>query len=177
MGEQGEARNTGQQKTRAYASKGISRRLSDDTSSWQTGDSGAHAYSPTPPTNSIFSSSPMIPAILVMVAFLMLTTSPTTRGWLISATEIPGMAWATITGEPAKLPATEAKTPVWAKKQSGLYYCRGDVLFGRHPGMLIRQEKALTLGYRPANSDFCQDASRKAPAPDQSSVVRFLGID
>jgi hypothetical protein len=176
MGEQGEARKSNQQQTRAHAGKGATRRSADEPTSWGFGNSVAYGYRPATPTNTVFSSSPMIPAILLMVVFLTLLSSSTTRGWLISAGQIPNMAWASITGGTKKLPAPEASTTVWVKRQSGLYYCRGDVLFGRHPGSLMRQDKALTLGYRPASDAYCQDASRKAPARQESPVAQFLGI-
>lgn len=44
---------------------------------------------------------------------------------------------------------------VWAKKQSGFYYCPGNILFGTKQGRLVTQEKALTSGYRPAGGQYC----------------------
>ncbi len=177
MGEQGEGRNSNPQQAKTQSGKGTIRRLPDEPNSWEFGNSGAFGYRPATPTSAVFSSSPMIPAILLMVVFLTLLSSPTTRGWMVAASEIPSVAWTSVIGGTKKLPAPDASTIVWVKRQSGLYYCRGDVLFGRHPGSLMRQDKALTLGYRPANDEYCRDASRSAPARQGSSVVRFLGIN
>ena len=52
---------------------------------------------------------------------------------------------------------------VWAKKQAGFYYCRGDVLFGTKSGRLMTQDDALMSGYRPAGGQYC--------APDKEAEV------
>lgn len=56
-----------------------------------------------------------------------------------------------------KSPPPKGSVNVWAKKQVGFYYCRGDVLFGRKPGKLITQREALMSGYQPAARQYCSD--------------------
>ena len=54
---------------------------------------------------------------------------------------------------------------VWAMKDVGLYYCRGDVLFGSKPGKLMSQSEALSAGYL-ASVGTCTPGQ-----PDQSSAA------
>ena len=53
---------------------------------------------------------------------------------------------------------------VWAMKDVGLYYCRGDILFGSKPGKLMTQSEAVSAGYM-ASVGTCTHGQ-----PDQSSA-------
>ena len=53
---------------------------------------------------------------------------------------------------------------VWAIKDVGLYYCRGDILFGSSPGKLMTQSAAASAGYLPSVGT-CTHGQ-----PDQSSA-------
>lgn len=55
---------------------------------------------------------------------------------------------------PAALKPSD-RVSVWAKKQTGFYYCQGGILFGSKPGQLMTQAEALSSGYRPVGGEYC----------------------
>lgn len=70
----------------------------------------------------------------------------------------------------AKEPPREAMAPqrgqVWVKVQTGLYYCKGNALFGAKPGYFMTETDARVVGYQPSDG-------RCATAPsDQASVAQ-----
>jgi hypothetical protein len=59
---------------------------------------------------------------------------------------------------PASQPLTNPaalNAVVWAKKLSGIYYCRGSATFGQGPGSYMKQAKALDSGYQPEFGAYC----------------------
>lgn len=46
----------------------------------------------------------------------------------------------------------DQRVGVWVMKELGFYYCRGDVLFGHEPGVLMLQSDALAAGYQPSDA-------------------------
>ena len=57
---------------------------------------------------------------------------------------------------------------VWAMKDEGLYYCRGEILFGSKPGKLMTQSDAQTAGYLPFGGACTNGQSNQASAGNQA---------
>jgi len=124
------------------------------------GSHGAH-YKPSPSTHSPITSNPLIPAIVVLLAgFLVLSQSPI-RVWLTETENLPTLAGIFSFSHQEKAPSLSRAgegVGVWAKKQSGFYYCQGGTLFGSKPGEMMTQSDALTSGYRPAGGSYCANS-------------------
>ena len=65
--------------------------------------------------------------------------------------------------------AAEAGVRVWAIKEFGSYYCRGEILFGERPGRLMTQSDALVAGYRPSEGR-CTNNKRNQVDADNPMV-------
>lgn len=127
-------------------------------------DSASHAgskdglYKPSPSTHASITSNPLIPAVLLLlVGFLVLYSSPV-QTWLEETGDLPTLAQIfsfSRKQKPNVLPKEGENVSVWAKAQSGFYYCQGGTLFGNEPGTIMAQGDALTSGYRPFGGDYC----------------------
>jgi len=135
------------------------------------GSHGAH-YKPSPSTHSPITSNPLIPAcLLLLIGFMVVTLSPI-RVWLTEADDLPTLANIFSFSRKQKapsLPSTSEGVGVWAKKQSGFYYCQGGTLFGDKPGVMMTQVDALTSGYRPADRTYCANSQPVVASADGSS--------
>jgi guanyl-specific ribonuclease Sa len=135
------------------------------------GSHGAH-YKPSPSTHSPITSNPLIPAcLLLLIGFMVVTLSPV-RVWLTEVDDLPTLANIFSFSRNQKapsLPSTSEGVSVWAKKQSGFYYCQGGTLFGDKPGVMMTQIGALTSGYRPADRTFCTNNQPVVASADGSS--------
>lgn len=127
-------------------------------------DSASHAgsrdglYRPSPSTYSSITSNPLVPAcLLLLFGFLVLYSSPV-KTWLEETDDLPTLAQIfsfSRKQKPHVLPKEGENVSVWAKAQSGFYYCQGGTLFGSNPGAMMAQGDALTSGYRPFGGDYC----------------------
>ena len=153
-------------------------------------DSASHAgsrdglYRPSPSTYSSITSNPLIPACLLLVlGFLVLYSSPV-KTWLTETEGLPTLAeifsFSRKHGPPV-LPEEGERVSVWARTQSGFYYCQGGTLFDSQPGTMMAQVDALTSGYRPFGGEYCAggqqiDAASGSPPfenqqqPEQASI-------
>ncbi len=124
------------------------------------GSQGAN-YKPSPSTHSPITSNPLVPAcILLLIGYLLITLSPI-RVWLTETDDLPTLASIfsfSRKEKPTSLPRGGEDVSVWAKKQSGYYYCQGGTLFGDKPGEMMTQANALTSGYRPVDSSYCANS-------------------
>lgn len=149
--------------------------LTDGNSLKSQGGSHGGRYKPSPLTHSPMTSSPLIPAFVVLlVGFLVLSQSPI-RVWLTEANDLPTLSGIFSFSRKKKapsLPRAGEDVSVWTKKQSGFYYCRDGALFGNKPGEMMTQAEALTSGYRPVGGTYCansQPVVASADAPSQQS--------
>lgn len=132
-------------------------------------DSASHAgskdglYRPSPSTYSSITSNPLIPAcLLLLLGFLVLYSSPI-KTWLEETEDLPTLAQIfsfSRKQKPDVLPKEGENVSVWAKAQSGFYYCQGGTLFGSNPGTMMAQGEALTSGYRPFGGDYCRGSQQ-----------------
>jgi len=116
-------------------------------------------YKPSPSTHSPITSNPLVPAfLLLLVGFLLLYSSPV-KTWLTETEGLPTLAeifsFSRKQGPPV-LPKEGERVSVWAKAQSGFYYCQGGTLFDSQPGTMMAQVDALTSGYRPSGGEYCR---------------------
>lgn len=142
-----------------------------------SGGSQDGQYKPSPSNHSPITSNPLVPACLVLlVGFLILSLSPV-RVWLTEADNLPTLANIFSFSRKPKsnsLPRNAESVSVWAKKQSGFYYCEGGILFGNKPGQMMTQSVALTSGYRPVGGTYCagsQPVVASANAVEPSAPV------
>src|SRR5690348_1950637 len=127
-------------------------------------DSASHAgskdglYRPSPSTHAPITSNPLIPAcLLLLLGFLVVYSSPV-KTWLEDMDDLPTLAEIfsfSRKQKPHVLPKEGERVSVWARTQSGFYYCQGGTLFGSNPGTMMAQGDALTSGYRPSGGDYC----------------------
>ena len=131
------------------------RNLAEDLPFWSPDVSGHRPRKAPPRHHSLLGSSPLMPALLLLLIVALLPSSEWFRQSVHSAVNFPVLQWisALIKGE--KKQSLMPKVKVWAKKQTGFYYCRGDVLFGTKRGRLMTQDEALESGYRPSGGQYC----------------------
>ena len=67
---------------------------------------------------------------------------------------------------------SEPDATVWAMKRTGNYYCIDSVMFGRQPGVVMKQVQALDRGYQPALSSYCPESPAPSDASDASASVQ-----
>lgn len=131
--------------------------LKEDGSASHTGSADG-LYKPSPLTHSPITSNPLIPAFLVLLAgFLVLYSSPV-KTWLNETEGLPTLAQIFSFSRkqaPPSLPQKSERVSVWAKTESGFYYCQGGTLFDSQPGTMMAQIDALTSGYRPSAGEYC----------------------
>ena len=121
-------------------------------------ESGDHLHRPSPATNSMMTSNPLIPTFLLVIAVILMIYNSPIRVWLTDANDLPNLMqiFALAHKRPSTaLPKAGEDVSVWAKKQSGYYYCQGGALFGNKPGEIMTQADALSSGYRPADGHYC----------------------
>jgi hypothetical protein len=115
-------------------------------------------YRPSPSTHSPITSNPLIPGFVVLlIVFLVLFSSPV-QTWLDKADSLPLLSKIlsfSRKNDSHPLPKAVENVGVWAKKQSGFYYCQGGTLFGNKPGEMMTQADALLSGFRPSDGDYC----------------------
>jgi guanyl-specific ribonuclease Sa len=139
------------------------------------GSPDAH-YKPSPSTHSPITSNPLIPAcILLLLGYLVVSLSPI-RVWLTETDNLPTLASIfsfSSNGKAPSLPQAGEDVSVWAKKQSGFYYCQGGTLFGDKPGEIMTQSNALTSGYRPVGGSYCANSQAVVASANagESSVL------
>jgi hypothetical protein len=97
----------------------------------------------------------LIPALLLLLIVALLPSSGWFRQSVHTAFRFPVLQKLSALIRGQKKQVLEPKVKVWAKKQTGFYYCRGDILFGTKQGALMAQDEALMSGYRPAGGDYC----------------------
>ncbi len=141
------------------------------------GGSQSSHYKPSPSNHSPITSNPLVPAcILLLLGYLVVSLSPI-RVWLTETEDLPTLASIFSFSRKEKapsLPRAGEDVGVWAKKQSGFYYCQGGTLFGDKPGEMMTQANALTSGYRPVGSTYCannQAVVASANAGESSVLV------
>ena len=139
---------------------------------WSPGGSGSNLPTPSLSAPSLFGTSPMVPALLLLVVFMVLLSSAVSHHWLSSGISLPSATSFSelIWKKQPSIPT--ASVDVWTKRQSGFYYCKGDILFGREPGKFMTQADALMMGYQPAGGQYC-GANEPNKAPSSQS---FFGI-
>lgn len=59
-------------------------------------------------------------------------------------------------------PLSSPNATVWAMQETGNYYCLGSVMFGRKPGVVMKQVQAIDRGYQPALTSYCPDLRRSS---------------
>lgn len=156
MAQQGKKR---QEPKTARMGRSGARSSNPDLPFWSAGSSGGRGRRQGVSPHTVLGASPLIPALMVMIGVIALVYS----GWLRQGVEASGSlpvvqeVSALFQKDPPPVPGAQ----VWARKESGFYYCRGNVLFGRGPGKLQRQSDALTSGYRPADGHYCIDGFRE----------------
>lgn len=62
---------------------------------------------------------------------------------------------------------------VWTMQETGNYYCRGSLMFGRRPGVVMKQVQAIDRGYQPALASYCPDAHASKVAAASTSRFRW----
>ena len=151
-----------------YVTKFFSVLADSNTFKSQGGSQGSH-YKPSPSTHSPMTSSPLIPAFVVLLlGFLILSQTPI-RVWLTEAKDLPTLGNIFSFGRKPKapsLPKSGEAVSVWAKMQTGFYYCRGGTLFGDKPGKAMTQSEALTSGYRPVGGSYCTGSQMLVASAD-----------
>lgn len=75
----------------------------------------------------------------------------------------------TAVNHPLTNPA-DLNTVVWAKKLTGIYYCRDSASFGAGPGAYMKQEKALDTGYQPQFGTYCAGSKTAKPVDQTKSA-------
>jgi hypothetical protein len=118
----------------------------------------------------------MIPALLLLLVAVILLSSARFRNWLGSAGNLPGVAQFSALIQKKQSPVPSTPVSVWAKRQTGFYYCRGDVLFGSKPGRLMKQAEALMSGYRPAEGYYCSANTPSQASFGNASFRNFFSI-
>jgi hypothetical protein len=137
-------------------------------------DSSNHPYRPDPSTHSMLTSYPLTPALLILAGLLLVGSMTPARQWASLEASLPILARifsASQEPQSAPIPNANENVAVWVNKQSGLYYCRGGILYGSKPGELMTQGAALTSGYRPADGEVCNVDGATQP-PSYSLSVR-----
>jgi hypothetical protein len=130
-------------------------------------------YKPSPSTHSPITSNPLIPAfLLLLVGSLILFSSPV-QAWLDKADSLPTLTQIFSFSRKKRthsLPKAGENVSVWAKKQSGFYYCQGGTLFGNEPGTMMAQVDALMSGFRPSDGDYCSSGQQMVASSDNPSL-------
>jgi hypothetical protein len=134
-----------------------SRNLAEPPPFWSPDVPGTRARKPALRRHSLLGSSPLIPALFLLLIVALLPSSKWFRQSVHTAVNFPVLQWISGLIKEPKKQSLMPKVIVWAKKQPGFYYCRGDVLFGTKHGRLMAQDKALESGYRPADGQYCTD--------------------
>lgn len=131
------------------------RKLVDPRPFWSPDVSGNLPRNPPRQKRPLLGLSPLIPALFLLLAIVLLPSSKWFRQSVHSAVRFPVMQKisALIYGQKKQQLLPDLK--VWAKKQTGFYYCPGDILFGTKRGRLMTQQGALTSGYRPSGGNYC----------------------
>jgi hypothetical protein len=130
-------------------------KLGEELPFWSPGKSRGRPGKSESSTHSALGSSPIMPALLFLGILILLISVVESQHWLGPAGNVPiaRNVLALIRSHGSPLPQDSVK--VWTKKQSGFYYCQGDLLFGRKPGKMMNQTEALLSGYRPALREYC----------------------
>jgi hypothetical protein len=135
--------------------RGVHRNLADPPPFWSPDVTSNRPHKPPRPKRSLLGSSPLIPALFLLLAIVLLPSSKWFRQSVHSAFQFPVIQRISVLIHGQKKQQLLPNMKVWAKKQSGFYYCPGNILFGTKQGRLVTQEKALTSGYRPAGGQYC----------------------
>lgn len=73
-----------------------------------------------------------------------------------------------LANEPPGAPTAPESVQVWVKVQTGLYYCRGNALFGAKPGYFMTQADAVVVGYEPSDGRCTTSQSNQRPVAQRS---------
>jgi hypothetical protein len=157
--------------------RGSSRNLAGDVPFWSPEVSGTRPPKPARRRHSLLGSSPLIPALILLLLIVFLPASKWFRQSVHSAAQFPVLQQISALIHGQKEQSLMPNVKVWAKKQTGFYYCRGNILFGTKQGKLMAQGKALTSGYRPADGDYCTsdkatEVSRNSEPPRKALGTR-----
>lgn len=139
---------------------------------WSAGVSGGRAHKQGVSPHSVLGASPLIPAVIVIVGIVALVYTGWLRQGIDATSSLPAVE--AVSALFQKKPPAVPGVLVWVRKESGFYYCHGDVLFGRKPGKLQTQSEAITSGYRPAGGQYCTDGKRNeasAGAPSSRTLT------
>jgi hypothetical protein len=130
-------------------------KLGDDLPFWSLGRFRSRSGKMESSTHPVLGSSPIVPALLFLGVIVLLFAFAESQHWFGPTSGIPSPTevLALFRSHGAPLPKENVK--VWAKMQSGFYYCQGDLLFGRKPGKIMDQTEALLAGYRPGLKEYC----------------------
>ncbi|HXH50142.1 MAG TPA: hypothetical protein VNM47_12430 [Terriglobia bacterium] len=126
-------------------------------------------YKPSPSTHSAITSSPLVPAFLVLLIVSLVLFSSPVQEWLDKADSLPTLAQIFSFSQKKQsnpLPKAVENVSVWTKQQSGFYYCRGGTLFGNKPGKMMTQADALMSGFRPSDGDYCSGSQPMVASSD-----------
>jgi hypothetical protein len=139
-----------------------------------SGESGNGPYRPAPSTHSVLTSNPLVPAFLVLMFGLVILSSAPIQEWFAEGGNLPNLSqifWPSKNNKNlASISAANEGVGVWAKKQSGFYYCQGGLLFGNQPGEMMTQDEALLSGYRPGDGLYCTEGPPREPSADSVPV-------
>jgi len=67
---------------------------------------------------------------------------------------------------------TAPDATVWAMQETGNYYCLDSMMFGRKPGVAMKQIQAIDRGYQPALSSYCHDLHASGVVTSDASPAR-----
>ncbi len=133
--------------------KKVIRSSEPDLPFWSTGAPGSRERKRGASRHFILGASPLIPAVIALFSIIVLVYTGWFQQGLKASGNLPVVK--AISALFQKDPPLDSGVRVWVRKDSGFYYCSGNVLFGRRPGKMQAQGEALTSGYRPANGQYC----------------------
>jgi hypothetical protein len=132
-----------------------SRNLAEPPPFWSPDVPGTRPHKPARRRHSLLGSSPLIPALFLLLIVALLPSSKWFRQSVHTAVRFPVIQSISALIHGQKKQSLMPNVKVWAKKQTGFYYCRGGILFGKDEGRLMTQGEALESGYRPADGQYC----------------------
>jgi hypothetical protein len=153
----------------------VAGKLGGELPFWSPGAAGGRSGKSDSSTHPLFSWAPIVPALVFLIVLILLLSFVESRYWRSPAADIPSPreVFALIRNHGSPLPQDNVK--VWTKKQSGFYYCQGDLLFGRKPGKMMKQTDALLSGYRPVRKEYCTSNKPKEESRRSGSAGTTAG--
>ncbi|HXH48886.1 MAG TPA: hypothetical protein VNM47_06030 [Terriglobia bacterium] len=130
-------------------------KLGEELPFWSLGKIRGRSGKSESSTHPLLGSSPIIPALLFLGILVVLFAFVESQHWLGTASGIPSPREVLALFRSHGSPLPQENVRVWTKKQTGFYYCQGNLLFGRKPGKMMDQTEALLAGYRPVLKEYC----------------------